>query len=174
MSSATGGRGSSEIGNLIKGIVVGLLIVLVLAPFIGFLAVIPACLAIVKVLSANTESGKHTNKQKKERSNMNTLPVPIGHSAMGHYYDPQLNSSWPNVSPIVVDAKAVIAHASPELAARAIERTSLDRTLENIAMPVAHEFAKQGKGTRGGIRRTRGFFGGDGIEFFVEPIDPHR
>lgn len=168
-------REGSVLRGFFVGGTVGVLAALFTFPFGGDVALICGGVLgfVVAMIAAAPGSDNNDSETRTEIRDMNTnLPV-LHHRTLGlnpyEVYTPPYFST--QVTP--PDHRAVLAHVEPRIAARVFERTSLDQTATSIIAPAVAEFARQGRGSHFGIKRTRSFFGGnDGVEGFVEPIEP--
>lgn len=76
-----------------------------------------------------------------------------------------------NTNPVIIpDVKTTIAEKDADRAAKVLERTSQDEVAKDTLAPAAAEFAKQGRGSRGSVRRKRTLFGGERVDYFLEPL----
>ncbi|MDD5071593.1 MAG: hypothetical protein PHQ42_02535 [Patescibacteria group bacterium] len=143
---------------------------------------IPIARAIRAVLDSQAEKNEEKERNETEEREGNimnissTLPmVRTGISGLFDHDDifPYSRSYTTPISPFLFSPKPenTIAGLNPDLGASLLRTQSGNSALGNLANSlVATEFAKNGWGTRAGVRTKRGFFGGETTEIFIEPI----
>jgi hypothetical protein len=145
---------------------------------IGLLGII--CIPIARGVRAvlDNQAEKNEEREREEREEReddvmkNIMGLPTVRSVFPELDDYSSLSSSLRFLPTVPSPEDTIARFCPNLAASLLRTESGNNLLNNLAnSSVATEFARQGRGTRAGVRTKKNWFtGGETTEAFIEPI----
>ncbi|TAL49159.1 hypothetical protein EPN83_01295 [Patescibacteria group bacterium] len=131
------------------------------AVFLAGGAAILVMLIVAKIDHRGTSPNRTENQER--TGEVSTLPTLYGR------YLPETPSFY-STQVLPPSPETVLAHSRPDFAANVLEQASRNETIGALAnSAVGTEFARRGKGLRAGVRHSRGWFGSETTEYYIEP-----